>query len=149
VSVEITLVPCNKTHWEPFAKFHYFENSRWERLNPSARMFLAYAEVDGVLRDQPIGFCAALPFPSGTLKNAWRSHKVVVAMEPCREEKVLWSLVSDALAKQIAGEGKRYFCQTPKEYAAYRDSSPNWMPTSSDKRKRCVLQGRRSHEWVP
>jgi hypothetical protein len=89
--------------------------------------------------DVVIGFAATLPMPSGTLKNAWRSHKTVVL--PQFENR--WAEVADFIASWHVQQGKRFYCQAPYEFAKYRDE-PNsgWRTTSRHKPPRLC-----SHEY--
>ena len=141
----ITLVPCNRSLWEDFKQYHYMTTP----LNKASRTFLALAN------SVPVGFCASLPMPSGTLKNAYRAHKTVVRLPESPAMFKLWALVADAQAKLHVAEGKRFFSAAPLAYAAYRDNPESiWVPTSTDRQR--VKLGFRSHEsqtpqsgWVP
>ncbi len=142
----ITLVPCERILWEDFKMYHYMTTP----LNKASRTFLALA--GGV----PVGFCASLPMPSGTLKNAYRAHKTVVRLPESPAMFKLWAMVADAQARLHVAEGKRFFSAAPIAYAAYRDNPESiWVPTSTDRQQR-AKKGLRSHEsqapqsgWVP
>lgn len=54
--------------WRLFAKHHYLSAN----INKSSRCYVAYIDNDIV------GFISILPFPSGTVDNAWRCHHLVV-----------------------------------------------------------------------
>ena len=141
----ITLVPCERILWDDFKQYHYMTTP----LNKASRTFLALA--NGV----PVGFCASLPMPSGTLKNAYRAHKTVVRLPESPAMFKLWALVADAQARLHVAEGKRFFSAAPIAYAAYRDNRESiWVPTSTDRQREKL--GFRSHEsqapqscWVP
>ncbi len=51
-----------------FKDHHYLD----EKINKAARHYIA------IWNDQVIGYLASITMPSGTLKNAWRGHRVVV-----------------------------------------------------------------------
>src|ERR1035437_6749254 len=139
--IDIKLVPCSRTLWEQFMDFHYQKLP----LHPPSRCHLAILEVDG--KPVPIGFCASLPYPSGTVKNAFRAHKTVVRMPMSPGMLKIWAAVSDAQAQLHVNEGKRFYSQAPIEYAAYRDNpNSHWARTSSDSRCR-KQKGCRSHEY--
>jgi hypothetical protein len=105
--------------WAEFREHHYSP----ETFNGAARTFLAY-EGDAL-----VGMTAVLAMPSGTLRGAWRSHKVVVL--PAYRDR--WQVVADAQAQLIVGNGKRYFCNAsdaPSDLVAYRDDpASGWKPT--------------------
>jgi hypothetical protein len=141
--ITIRLEPCARTLWTQFAKYHYFDTP----LNKASRTFLAIAVVKGE-EEFPIGFCASLAAPSGTMKNVFRAHKTVVSLpETHPHEKELWRLVSDAQAALHINEGKRFMSMAPIRYAIYRDDPlSGWMPTTANKRRK--LAGYCSHEYI-
>jgi hypothetical protein len=118
---ELSDVDAKKVGWSKFAEYHYSPDV----FNVAARTFFAYDDADTL-----IGLTAALALPSGTMRNAWRSHKVVVLPE-YRE---LWGDVADAQAAKFVAEGKRYFCNAsdaPEDLIAYRDDpASGWRCTS-------------------
>jgi hypothetical protein len=139
--MKITLQPCRRELWEQFKDFHY----QVAPLNKSSRTHLAVAEING--KSVAIGFCASLPMPSGTLKKAFRAHKVVVRMSECPAMFQLWATISDEQAKLHVREGKRFYSTAPILYAEYRDDPQSgWVPTTKDERRK--RSGLRSHEYV-
>lgn len=141
--ITIRLEPCSRKLWALFAKYHYFTTP----LNKSSRTFLAVAIVKGE-EDDPVGFAASLPFPSGTMQNTWRAHKTVVNLpETHPQEKEVWRLVSDAQAALHIAEGRRFLSMAPIRYALYRDDPlSGWVPTSTNKIRK--LKGYCSHEYI-
>lgn len=119
--------------WEVFAPFHYFSKEERSPVNKAAYKFLVYDDAT------IIGFACSLPMPSGSLKNAWKSHKIVVLPDYAAR----WSEVADFVAQFHTTAGKRWFCQAPKEFAEYRDSSPLWRPTRANDPPR-----KYSHEYI-
>lgn len=137
-----------KTSWDAFASYHYSPDS----FNPACRVFLATMEISG--QEVLVGFAACLPLPSGTLSNAWRSHKVTVfppvtstgiwgadplvdfVLPADFQDEDAWKELADALAMHLVAEGKRYFCNAgdaPPELVAYRnDPASGWRPTSKN-----------------
>ena len=116
---ELVSVEEKTVVWSEFGEHHYSPES----FNMAARTFLAYRG------DTVVGMTAVLAMPSGTLRDAWRSHKVVVL--PAHRD--LWGAVADAQARLITSSGKRYFCNAsdaPTELVAYRnDRASGWKPT--------------------
>jgi len=116
--------------WSHFVEHHYLVRS----LNPSSTCFLAV--IDGT----PAGFGAVLSFPSGTIKNARRAHRIVV--KPEFQGLGLGVRLSDWKAKYFSNAGYRYFSKTTHpRLGQYRDNSTLWKPTSKNhiKRKDTVI----------
>lgn len=59
---------AKKEVWKIFRQHHYLSSD----LNIASRVFVAF------LNNEIVGFIAILPFPSGTVKNAYRVHRLVV-----------------------------------------------------------------------
>ena len=132
-----------QTMWAYFLEHHYLSGS----LNPSAKCFLAV--IDGT----PAGFASALTFPSGTVKNAYRSHRLVV--KPDFQGLGLGVRLGDWRAKYFNLAGYRYFSKTTHpRLGKYLDRSPLWKPTSKNhvKRKDTVITADRPAKfssWQP
>jgi hypothetical protein len=120
--VEVHSSKGKRAMWKAYKKHHYAPDT----FNVAARVFKVIPSLDRNV----IGMTACLPLPSGTLQNAWRSHKVVVLPE----FKHLWRVAADTQAKILVAEGKRYFCNAsdaPADLIAYRDDlNSGWVPTS-------------------
>ena len=131
--------------WEKFRAHHYTPD-RW---NHAARVFVATESFDG--KELIVGMSAALAAPSGTLRNAWCSHKVVVlplglhtgvwgsserVLLPDFDRTQKWRKIADAQAALFVAAGYRYYCNAgdaPVELIAYRDDpSSGWVPTSKN-----------------
>jgi hypothetical protein len=142
---EITRTKIKTAVWKKFRAHHYTPD-RW---NHAARVFLATETLDG--KDLIVGMSAALAAPSGTLKNAWCSHKVVVLplglntgvwnssekiLLPDFDRTQMWWTIADAQAALFVGAGYRYYCNAgdaPAELIAYRnDPASGWIPTSKN-----------------
>jgi len=136
---------AKKRAWEKFGKYHYSPNT----FSVAARVFLATEVFDG--KEVCIGMAACTTLPSGTVKNAWVSHKVVILPSgsktgvvnspeqlslPDFDRNHLWQVLADALAARLVGEGHRYFCNAssaPPELISYRnDPASGWRPTSKN-----------------
>lgn len=123
--IKLEIIPCSTEAWSMFSQHHYLSHS----LNKSARCWLA------VWNNTPVGFAAALAFPNGNLKNAWRGHRTVVL--PDYQGLGFGVRISDAIAKMFVEQGCRYFSKTSHpRMGGYRESSKMWKPTSKNKKAR-------------
>jgi hypothetical protein len=94
---------------------------------------------------------AATTAPSGTFKNTWCSHKVVVLPPqsvtsvfkssekvnlPDYNQAQMWRILADAEAALFLRKGHRYLSNAssaPSEWVAYRDDpASGWVPTSKN-----------------
>ncbi len=117
--------PASNKIWEHFAPYHYLSES----LNKSARCYV------GVWDGQIVGFVASMAYPSGTVQNAFREHRLVV--HPDYQGLGLGPRLSEAVAKHYIDNGKRYFSKTSHpRLGGYRDQSEVWKPTSKNHMKR-------------
>lgn len=125
--ITLRLYPCRREIWPMFAPHHYLSHV----LASSARCFLAVAEFEGT--SNVVGFVSCLPFPSGSLKRAWREHRTVVL--PDFQGLGIGPRISDAIAELHVIEGKRYFSRTAHpRFGAYRNKrNSGWMPTTQYK----------------
>jgi hypothetical protein len=140
---EITSPEIKNKSWEKFRAHHYTPD-RW---NPAARVFLATEVFDG--KDVIVGMSAALAAPSGTTRNAWCSHKVVILplglhssvwmsreriLLPDFDRIKMWRTLADTQAELFIKSGHPYFCNAgdcPTELIAYRENpASGWVPTS-------------------
>ncbi len=117
----LEIIPCSHEAWTMFRHHHYLDGN----INKAARCWIA------AWNGTPVGFAAALPFPSGTVKNAWRGHRTVVL--PDYQGLGLGVRISDAVAMMFVGQGYRYFSKTAHpRMGEYRNKSPLWKPTSKN-----------------
>ena len=142
---EIITPEIKNVVWEKFRAHHYTPD-RW---NPAARVFLATEVFDG--KELIVGMSAALAAPSGTIRNVWCSHKVVVLplglhtgvwdspatiLLPNFDRPKMWQAIADAQAALFVAAGYRYYCNAgdaPAELIAYRDDpASGWIPTSKN-----------------
>jgi hypothetical protein len=131
--------------WDKFRAHHYTPD-RW---SPAARVFVATEVFDG--REIIVGMSAAKPSPSGTTRNEWCSHKVVVlplglstsvwnssekVLLPNFDRIQMWRTIADAQAALFVKEGHPYCCNAgdaPPELIAYRDDpASGWAPTTKN-----------------
>jgi len=138
-SVTLRIYPCKREVWGMFAPHHYLSHI----LASSARCFLATAEFEGT--SSVVGFVSCLPFPSGSLKRAWREHRTVVL--PDFQGLGIGPRISDAVAELHRRESKRYFSRTAHpRFGAYRNKrNSGWMPTSQNKYAREQAQDKGTH----
>lgn len=123
--VTLEVLPCTHRAWKIFRHHHYLDGN----INKAARCWIA------AWNETPVGFAAALPFPNGNLKNAWRGHRTVVL--PDYQGLGFGVRISDAVAMMFLSEGCRYFSKTAHpRMGEYRNKSPLWEPTTKNERTR-------------
>jgi hypothetical protein len=112
-------------YWKFFKKHHYLTSS----LNKSSRCFLL------VWRNVAVGFYSVLPQPSGTIHNAMRGHRLVVACD--YQGMGFGTALSASIGDLMLKEGKRFFCKTAnKKLGVHRNASSLWSPTSKNEQRR-------------
>jgi energy-coupling factor transporter ATP-binding protein EcfA2 len=135
--IRLDLCPCGWQEWARFREHHYLDAN----INKAAWCWLVS------WGDVVVAFAAAIPLPSGTLKNAWRGHRTVVL--PDFQGLGIGVRVSDAVAKMMVASGKRYFSKTAHaRLGRYREGSEEWKPTSKNKRIRGDHSKKRASEWT-
>ena len=111
--------------WDLFKHHHYLTSN----LNKSSRCFLA--TWNGVA----VGFYAVLAMPHGTIKNAWRGHRLVVLAD--YQGLGIGNRLAEWVADRLLSEGKRFFAKTANiKLGEYRNNSPKWKPTNKNKKTR-------------
>jgi len=125
--IKIEIFDCSTSKipvWNLFKHHHYLTAN----LNKSARCFLA------CWNGTPVAFESVLALPSGTLKNAWREHRLVVLSD--YQGLGIGNRLSEWVGDLLRSEGKRFFSKTANiKLGLYRDSSPKWRKTSKHKKK--------------
>jgi ABC-type lipoprotein export system ATPase subunit/GNAT superfamily N-acetyltransferase len=117
--------PCSNEVWKHFAPHHYLSES----LNKSAHCYLA------LWNGSVVGFASSLAYPSGTVKEAYREHRLVVL--PDFQGFGFGPKISEAVAQHYLDNGKRYFSKTSHpRLGGYRDQSALWKPTSKNHKRR-------------
>ena len=135
--LDITVYPCSNEVWGYFAKHHYLSES----LNKSAHCYLALS--DGKV----VGFVASLAYPSGSVQNAYREHRLVI--HPDYQGFGIGPRLSEVVAQHYISNGKRYFSKTSHpRLGGYRDQSPVWKPTSKNHMKRKDGQDATKTRWT-
>jgi len=80
-------------------------------------------------------FSAVISFPSGSVKNGYREHRIVIL--PDFQGLGIGVRLSDAMGEIYTSEGKRYFSKTAHpRLGEYREASPKWRPTTHNKQNR-------------
>lgn len=116
---------CSNAVWSHFAPYHYLSES----LNKAAHCYLAF--WNGAV----VGFVASIAYPSGTVKNAFREHRLVV--HPDYQGLGIGPKLSELVAQHYVDNGKRYFSKTSHpRLGGYRDQSDKWKPTSKNHMRR-------------
>jgi ABC-type lipoprotein export system ATPase subunit/GNAT superfamily N-acetyltransferase len=135
-SITVELYPCAASEWAAFSSHHYLSGA----INRRSRCWLAV--WDGVV----VGFAAALAFPNGNFKNAWRGHRTVVL--PDFQGLGMGVRISDAVASAFVADGGRFFSKTAHpRLGGYRDASPYWRATSKNHRARLdYVEGHKTKE---
>jgi GNAT superfamily N-acetyltransferase len=123
--IKLELVPCTTRAWQTFRDHHYLDGN----INQSSRCWIA------IWDNSIVGFASAISFPSGSVKNAWREHRTVVA--PDFQGMGLGVRISDAVAEIFHQEGCRFFSKTAHpRMGGYRERSSLWKATSKNMRNR-------------
>ena len=136
--LDLTIYPADRSVWSYFAPYHYLSGSH----NKSAHVYIA------VWNDQLVGFNSVLAAPSGTLKNAFRGHRLVV--HPDYQGFGFGHRISEAVAQLYIDNDKRYFAKTAHpRLGGYRDQSPLWKPTSKNHMKRKDAEGHKRWDVNP
>lgn len=119
--ININIYSCEYKIWEMFKRYHYLSGD----INKSARCYL------GTYENIPVAFCAVLSMPSGSIKHAFREHRVVVL--PDYQGMGIGNRFSEAIAEIYHKAGGRYFSKTANpRMGIHRDNSDLWKPTSKN-----------------
>ena len=108
-----------------FKQHHYLSGE----INKASHCYL------GTYNDLPIAFGAIITMPSGSVKHAYREHRIVVL--PDYQGMGIGNKFSETLAEAYHRAGCRYFGKTANpRMGEHREKSPLWLPTSKNKSKR-------------
>jgi hypothetical protein len=112
-------------YWDIFKKHHYLG----DKLNTSARCWVAY------LWGNPVAFNSVLAMPSGSLKRAWREHRLVVLSD--YQGMGIGNNMSECVGEILISEDKRFFSKTANiKLGEYRNNKDSWRPTSKNGKSR-------------
>lgn len=110
--------------WEIFKKEHYLSN----KLAISAECFIA------AWGNTIVAFNSALSMPSGSTKNAYREHRLVVLSD--YQGLGIGNTLSEFIGEYYKRKNKKYYSKTANiKLGKYRDKSKNWIETASNKKK--------------
>jgi GNAT superfamily N-acetyltransferase len=136
--LEIEVFPCDHTLWRYFAAHHYLDGN----LNKASHNYMA------VWENRLVGFVSAMTYPSGTVQNAYREHRLVI--HPDFQGFGIGPRLSELIAQHYIDNGKRYFSKTSHpRLGSYRDASSLWKPTSKNhmRRKDGILSETKQLRW--
>ena len=136
IEIDVFDVPkeLKETYWKMFKKHHYLG----DKLNKSARCWVGY------LWDNPVTFNSVLAMPSGSLKNAWREHRLVVLSD--YQGMGIGNRMSECVGKILRLENKRFFSKTANiKLGEYRNQQDMWRPTSKNGKARLDNLGRENN----
>ena len=123
-AITLSLEPCGVESWAIFRKHHYLTGE----INKAAHCWIV------LWNEQVVGFAAALPFPSGYVRNAWRGHRTVVL--PDFQGLGFGVRISNAIGQLFLNKGKGYYSKTTHpRLGEYRNQSPLWRPTGQNMKK--------------
>lgn len=116
--IELTVLRVHHSAWRIFKDHHYLSGS----IAKSAHCYVAY------IGDEPVAFCAAIPFMHPKVKNMWRAHRTVCL--PDYQGVGIGSALNDAVAQRFINMGKRYSgVASHPAMISHRMRSPNWKLT--------------------
>jgi hypothetical protein len=124
-SLVVDVYEVKSSIWEFYAKHHYLTAN----ISPFARCFV------GVVSGVPAVFYSVITNPAGTLKNAYRGHRLVTL--PDYQGLGLGPRMSDFVANFYVLSQKRFFGKTAhSRLGEYRQRSKEWRPTSKNLKRR-------------
>lgn len=128
---------CKNSLWSHFASHHYLT----ETINKASHNYLA------VWEEQLVGFVSVMAYPSGTVQNAFREHRLVI--HPDYQGFGFGHALSELVAQHYIDNGKRYFSKTSHpRLGEYRDNSSLWKPTSKNHMRRKDIGNHGYTRWV-
>ena len=121
----VEIYEVKQSLWSYFHRHHYLNGNH----STFAKCFAA------VINGELVAFDSVLSYPSGTVKNAFREHRLVTI--PDFQGWGIGVRLSDWVANYYVSQGKRYFSKTAHpRLGEYREKSDSWKPTSKNKKKR-------------
>lgn len=123
--IDISIYESSYKSWDLFRNHHYLTQD----INKASKCFVA--KWNG----EVVGFASYLPYPSGTLKSAFRCHRVVVLPE--YQGLGIGKMLFNFIGQYLFNRSCRLFCRTAHLKAiGFMDNSINWKSTSTSGRKR-------------
>lgn len=132
IELQVFRTTCDT--WERFKKYHYMTSE----LNKAASCFVFTWD------DKLVAFVGVLPFPNGSLKNAYRETRTVVL--PDFQGFGIGSAVTNFIASIYKNNGCLYFTKTVNPaLGLYRAKSNKWTPSSTNGKKRTEKEVSKEH----
>ena len=117
-SIEVEIWQCHHKAWKLFEGHHYLSAS----LNTAATYFVA------MIKSEPAGFLAVLPFPHPHKKNCYKEHRTVVL--PDYQGIGLGNTLSDFGGEYLKAKEKTYISTTSHPaMIGHRIKSDKWAMT--------------------
>ena len=130
----------DRSMWSHFMDHHYLTHD----LHPFARCYLA------AVHGTPVAFAAAIPFPHGHIRNAWRGTRLVTL--PDFQGLGVGPRLADWVAEAHHRAGYNYYTKTTHpRLGRWRDESPAWRNihgATSTKTPPASFGHRRGGGWV-
>jgi GNAT superfamily N-acetyltransferase len=112
--IDLDIRRVSRDPWPLFRRHHYLSGS----LHPAAQCFAAYFE------NEPVAFCAALPFPHPR-RPGWREHRLVCL--PDFQGIGIGTKLGETVARMYVSTGRPYFSTTSHlGIIRHRANSPLW-----------------------
>lgn len=113
--LELSVFRCRFKTWDIFKQYHYLTSD----LNKAAKCFVF------TMNDKPVAFCAVLPLPSGTLKDAYRMSRTVVL--PDFQGLGIGGVASEYIASLYKALGYKFYAKTSNPALwKRRELNGNW-----------------------
>lgn len=113
--------------WRIFREHHYLSAN----FNKAARFYVVY------WNDVLVGMASVLPMPCGTIKYAYRQHRLVIL--PDYQGLGFGTKINDFLAKYYVSMGYKYFIRTTHlRLNNHLSKLRTWKSTSTSGKKRSI-----------
>lgn len=124
-NINIDIYESSYKSWEMFKKHHYLTQD----INKAAKSYVVKWD------EQIVGFASYLPYPSGTLKSAFRGHRFVVLPE--YQGLGIGKAMFEFIASTLFENSCRFFVRTTHlKVIKYMEACKNWRETSTSGKKR-------------
>lgn len=135
--IELQVYRTTSNTWERFKKYHYMT----AQLNEASTCFVF------TWNEKMVAFVGVLPFPNGSLKNAYRETRTVVL--PDYQGLGIGSKITDFIGGIYKNEGKLYFTKTINPaLGLYREKSPKWAASSTNGKERSEKEVSKEHNMM-
>lgn len=119
IELQVFRTTCDT--WDNFKKYHYMTSE----LNKASACFVF------TWNNKLVAFYSILPLPSGSYKNAYRGHRLVVL--PDFQGLGIGSHVSEFIGGILKNNGKIFYVKTVNPaLGIYRTNSENWEETGKN-----------------